>query len=67
MTPVLRRPVVALAVALVVLVLALVLDQGSAGSRDAALIVGSLALYLLIPLSVIWLVVAVVLHLRARR
>jgi len=59
MKPSLRTPTTALAVALslVLVLVAVVLDRGSAGSRDAALIVGSLALYALIPMAAIWLLV----------
>jgi hypothetical protein len=64
MTTSLRRPVVACAAALAVLLTAVILDQGSAEGRDAALIIGSLALYLLIPATVIWLAVAAVIHRR---
>ena len=61
---VLRAPVIAVAVALALVLVAFLLDRGSAGARDAALLLGSLALYVLLPLAVVWLVVALV---RARR
>jgi hypothetical protein len=59
-----RAPVVAVAVALALVLVAFLLDRGPSGARDAALLLGSLALYLLLPLAVVWLVVALV---RARR
>jgi hypothetical protein len=56
----LQRPVAALALALGVLLVAVDLDRGSPESRDAALVVGSFALYALIPVTASWLVVVVV-------
>ena len=66
MTPDLRWPATALAAGLGALLIAQILDQGSPTNRDAALVVGSLALYALIPAAAIWLVVAVTLRLRSR-
>jgi hypothetical protein len=63
----LRGPIAALVLSLVVLLVALVLDRGSAQSRDAALLVGSPALYALIPASVVWLVVVWLVVAPARR
>jgi hypothetical protein len=60
MNTTLRGPVAAVSVALGVLMSALVLDQGSPQARDAALVLGSLALYALLPAAAIWLVVALV-------
>jgi hypothetical protein len=62
----LAGPVAALVVAALVVLLAFVLDQGSSGSRDAALLIGSLGLYILLALAVIWLIVAAVLRWRSR-
>lgn len=63
----LRAPLVALAVALSALVVAQLLDRGSSGSRDAALLVGSLALYVLIPVAVGWVLILTALRLRRSR
>jgi len=60
----LRAPVVAVAVAVALVLVAFALDAGGPGARDAALLVGSAALYVLLPLAVLWLVVALV---RTRR
>jgi hypothetical protein len=65
MKPSLRPPATAFAVALSLVLVAVVLDRGSAGSRDAALIVGSLALYAMIPMAAIWLLIALVLRRRS--
>ena len=59
-----RAPVVAVAAALVLVLVAFLLDTGGEQGRDAALLIGSAALYVLLPLAVLWLVVALV---RARR
>jgi hypothetical protein len=58
LNPLLRGPAVALALAAGAVLAALVLDQGSAMSRDVALLVGSAALYLLLPAALVWLAVA---------
>jgi hypothetical protein len=63
----LRGPAVVLALGLSLLLLALVLDNGGERSRDAALVVGSLALYAVIPAAVVWLLVAWVLGMLRRR
>jgi hypothetical protein len=60
MSPILRRPVAALTGALSVLLIAVILDRGSPENRDAALIVGSVSLYALIPVTATWLLIAVV-------
>jgi len=62
-----RAPLLALVLAVIVILLAFALDRGPEGSRDAALLIGSLGLYVLLPLAVVWLVVAVVLHARRSR
>jgi high-affinity Fe2+/Pb2+ permease len=59
-----RAPAVAVAAALASVLVAFLLDRGSSGTRDAALLLGSLAIYVLLPLAVLWLVVALV---RSRR
>lgn len=63
----LRLPLAALAVAVGVLLVAFALDTGSPRQRDAALVIGSLALYGLLPLAVLWLLVAAVRRGRHRR
>jgi hypothetical protein len=55
----LRRPLTAVAGCVLLLVLAFALDTGGERARDAALIVGAPTLYVLLPLSVLWLLVAV--------
>jgi hypothetical protein len=59
-----RAPVIAVAVALALVLAAFALDAGGPRARDAALLLGSLALYVLLPLAALWLVVALV---RSRR
>ena len=54
----LTGPMVSLVVSAVLLVLAYGLDLGSETQRDAALLVGTVTLYVLAPLSVIWLIAA---------
>lgn len=51
-------PVLSLIVTGTLLVVAFGLDLGSESQRDAALLVGTVALYVLAPLSVIWLIAA---------
>ena len=60
----LRAPAVAVALALALVLVAFLLDTGGEQGRDAALLIGSAALYVLLPLAVLWLVVALV---RSRR
>jgi hypothetical protein len=43
------------------------LDQGSAGQRDVALLIGTIALYGLLPLMVIWLTFVAAIRMRRRR
>lgn len=59
-----RPALVAVVVALALVLVAFLLDAGGERGRDAALLVGSAALYVLLPLAVLWLVVALV---RSRR
>jgi hypothetical protein len=61
-----RGPVVALVVVGVLVMVAFLLDAGSTGMRDAALLIGVVTLYVLLPLSVLWLVVELVRHVRRR-
>ena len=60
----LQLPLLAGALGLGVLLAAFLLDRGSPGQRDAALLIGSLALYVLLPLAILWLLVATVRRLR---
>lgn len=53
--------------AAVLIGLATVLDRGDAGQRDAALLVGSFALYFLLPLALVILLVFLVQRHRAQR
>jgi hypothetical protein len=62
-----RGPLVALAVGVLVLLLAMVLDRGGAQSRDLALLLGVAALYVLLPIAVIWLIVVAILRGRSAR
>jgi protein-S-isoprenylcysteine O-methyltransferase Ste14 len=59
-----RPPAIVLLVAVALLVLSFVLDTGGERSRDLALLIGAPSLYLLLPLAVLWLAVAVVVQLR---
>jgi hypothetical protein len=60
-----RWPVAALLLSTALVVVAFVLDAQPAGrARDTALLIGAPALFVLLPLSVLWLVVALVLHVR---
>lgn len=54
----LTGPVVSLVVSAVLLIVAFGLDLGSEAQRDAALLVGTITLYVLAPLSAIWLIAA---------
>jgi len=57
-----RGPLVMLAVGILMLLVGFVLDRGGEQSRDLALLVGVAALYVVLPLSVIWLIVVAVLR-----
>jgi hypothetical protein len=63
-----RGPLITLGLAVLLLVAAVVLDR-TAGERgrDIALLVGVVALYILVPLTVLWFVVALVRQVRSRR
>lgn len=62
-----RWPLLALVVAVVLVVVAFVLDTGPRLAREIALVIGASALYLVLPIGVVWLVVAMVMHGRDRR
>jgi hypothetical protein len=47
--------------------LSFLLDMGGREARDAALLIGACSMFLLLPASVIWLLVAIVIHLPDRR
>ena len=66
MPPSVRTPLFLFGVGVVLLVVAFLLDLGSAGARDVALLLGSYTLYVLLPLASVWLVVAVLLARRRR-
>jgi hypothetical protein len=61
-----RWPLLTLALAIALLVTGFVLDAGPATVRDAALVVGVAALYVLLPIGVVWLVVAMIMYGRRR-
>ena len=61
----LRWPLLALAVSVLLLAVAFALDTGGERARDKALLIGAPTLYILLPASIVWLLVAVAL--RARR
>ena len=63
-----RGPLITLGLAVLLLVAAVLLDRSSGeGGRDIALLLGVAALYFLLPVAVLWFVVAVVRQVRARR
>ena len=51
-----RKPLITLAVGVLMLLLALLLDRGGEQARDLALLIGSAALYVVLPVAVIWLI-----------
>jgi hypothetical protein len=59
-----RPPAVLLLVAIALLIVSLVLDTGGERSRDLALLIGAPTLYLLLPVAVLWLAVALAVQLR---
>lgn len=64
----LRGPIVALAVAITLVLVAVVLDtQPPGAAREAALVIGAPALVAALPPALLWLVVALVRLLRRRR
>ena len=60
-------PLAATCFALVLVLAGFILDRFPGTSRDFALVIGGPALTVLLPLSVIWLVAALVLHYRRGR
>jgi len=62
-----RRPTIAAAATAGLTVLSLVLDTGNERARDLALLIGAPTLYLLLPATTAWFVVALVLQIRRRR
>ena len=62
----LRWPVGAMVVVGLLLILAFALDTGSERARDAALLIGAPTLYVLLPLAVLWLIVALIRHWQRR-
>jgi hypothetical protein len=61
-----RWPLLTLALAVALFVTGFVLDGGPATARDAAIVVGVTALYVLLPIGVIWLVIAMIMYGRRR-
>jgi len=61
----LRGPVAALIAGVLLYVVATLLDRGGEGSRDLALLLGVAALYVVLPLALLWLIVVVVLRVRS--
>jgi hypothetical protein len=60
-----RGPLVALGGGLLLLLIATILDRGGERSRDLALLIGVPAIYVILPLAVIWLIVVAVLRVRS--
>jgi hypothetical protein len=60
-----RGPLVLLGAGLVLLLVATVLDRGGERSRDLALLLGVPAIYVILPIAVIWLIVVAVLRVRS--
>lgn len=58
----LRGPLLALAAGLLLYGAATLLDRGGEGSRDLALLLGVAALYVVLPLAVLWLIVVLLLR-----
>ena len=63
----LRWLLVILAAAIVLYLVATVLDQGSEPQRDLALLLGVPALYVLLPIAIIWIAFALTRHLLRNR
>jgi hypothetical protein len=61
-----RWPLAATGVAVLLVLVAFALDAGSGTARDYALVLGAPALYVLLPLALLWLVVALVRYGRRR-
>ena len=60
-----RGPLILLAVGVVLYLAATLLDRGGERSRDLALLLGVPALYVILPLAVLWLVVVAVVRARS--
>jgi hypothetical protein len=60
-----RWPILLLAIAGLGIIVAVILDQ--TGAREYALVIGAPALTVLLPIGLLWLVVALVVHLVRRR
>jgi hypothetical protein len=60
-----RGPLIALAIGLALLIVATLLDRGGERSRDLALLLGVPAIYVILPIAVIWLIVVAVLRVRS--
>ena len=66
MPPSVRAPLFLFGAGIALLLVAFLLDLGSSGARDIALLLGSYVLYVLLPLASVWLVVAFLLARRRR-
>ena len=62
-----RWPIAAMSLALALVLAGFILDRFPGTGRDFALVIGGPALTVLLPLSVIWLLAALVLHHRATK
>lgn len=62
-----RWPVGAVVVSAALIGLSFALDMGGMWARDVALMLGSSTLFMFLPASVIWLLIAIVLHVLDRR
>ncbi|HEU4348967.1 MAG TPA: hypothetical protein VFR35_14410 [Actinoplanes sp.] len=60
-----RKPLITLAVGVLMLLLAMVLDRGGEQSRDLALLIGVAALYVVLPVAAIWLIAVVIVRARS--
>jgi hypothetical protein len=58
----LRGPLILLGLGVLLLLASTLLDRGGERSRDLALLLGAPALYLVLPLAVLWLIVVLVLR-----
>jgi hypothetical protein len=61
-----RKPLITLAVGVLLLLIALVLDRGGERGRDLALLIGSAALYVVLPVAVIWLIAVTIVRASSR-
>jgi len=61
-----RKPLIALAVGVLMLIVALLLDRGGESSRDMALLIGTAALYVVLPASVLWLIAVAIVRISSR-